>query len=67
MSETQFVIYYRTAIQISPDDWDTITKMKSFNEKTTLGEVRKWYNDKYPKRVDMKLPELKIQEIESKK
>ena len=64
MKETQFIIYYREPVQISPDDWEIQTKMESFSERTTLKEIREWWQGVFLK--NRLLPEMNIQEIEIK-
>lgn len=38
-----YMAHFRTAEQISPDDWDTCTKSLLVTESTNIGEIVEWY------------------------
>lgn len=39
-----YIANFRTAVQISPDDWDTCTKSLLVTEETTVGEIVAWFH-----------------------
>jgi hypothetical protein len=39
----KFIASYRTSQQISPEDWETVTKALEIDENTTIGQIRDWY------------------------
>jgi len=39
---SKFLVKFRTCEQVSPDDWEMISKEKIFEEDTKLATIRDW-------------------------
>lgn len=49
MEKKLFIAFKRTAHQISPDDWDTVTKSVLITEDTTVGQLLAWHEKICPR------------------
>lgn len=43
---SEYVVSFKTCMQVSPDDWDTITPSLKVTDSTTIKEIRDWYLSK---------------------
>lgn len=57
----EYVVTFRTGIQISPDDWDTITPSLKVTENTTVKEIEQFYRGNHGGGfMEVKLCEMQI-------
>lgn len=49
MEKKLFTAIRRTAQQISPDDWETVTKSLLITEDTTIGQLVAWHEKICPR------------------
>jgi len=59
MDNKEYVVTFRTAQQISPDDWDTVNPAMKVHPYTTIAEIEAFYRQ-YVKigKTEIKLIEL---------
>jgi len=57
----ELIAQFRTAQQISPDDWGVYHPTLKISQETKVSEIIKWYKKENPNgKVELRLIELKI-------
>jgi hypothetical protein len=63
--DKKFIAQTRTSVQISPDDWDTISPAIEVTRETTIGEIVDWMTAKYRYASEIRIIPLDKPELPS--